>query len=466
MLAPALFRTTPFRLTVVLLALFSTAAAALLIYIYISTVHEVTKFADRDIAVEMKILENAYDHGGTEGLKAVMAERIATGRPFAYQLLDRNGRRLWGATTLAPIDDLPAETSVWVHFQPPQGLQAAHRRIGRGQRRRLAGGKVLIVAADLTDVAKFVLRIQQALGGAGALVVLLGLIGGLVVSRNVNRQASRLNAVISAVQSGDLRARVKLEGARDEFEDLSAGLNDMLDRLERSIEGLRHAGDAIAHDLRSPLTRLRGRLEVALLDLESGGGDPQAALARAMEDADGVLRTFSAVLAIARLQSGGGAPDPRTFDPADLAGDIAELYAPLCEEQGLSFRRTFTPGLYVRGNREFIAQALANSLDNAVKYTPSGGVVTLGVERTAANEIAFSVTDTGPGVPAADRARVIERFVRLETSRNQPGAGLGLSLVAAVAEAHGGRVELHEGGPPVMGCGRGLRVLLVLPRAA
>jgi signal transduction histidine kinase len=273
-----------------------------------------------------------------------------------------------------------------------------------------------------------------------------------------------LTEVVDRVRNGELGARAQVRGARDEFDELAQGVNEMLDRLERSMAGHRHAGDAIAHDLRSPLTRLRARLEAAYLDVEAGKGDPQQALGQALEDTDGVLKTFGAVLSIARLQAAGSAPNPSVFDPAELAADLAELYEPTCEEKGIDFAAEIASGLTVRGNREFLAQALANILDNAVKYTPSGGAIMLRVRRRSSGEVEFSVTDTGPGVPEEDRERVIQRFVRLENSRNEPGAGLGLSLVAAVAEAHGGRLELAEGPGKVGEMGPGLRVALVLPR--
>src|SRR5438034_837795 len=247
---PRLFRTTPFRLTLLFLALFAALASAFLAYIYIATAGEVTRRADAAIT-----------------------------------------RAMWGA---------------------------------------------------------------------GALVILLGLAGGVLVSRDVSRNISGLSGVIEAVRGGDLRARAPIRGARDEYDELAAGLNDMLDRLERSIGGLRHAGDAIAHDLRSPLTRLRARLEAGLIDAEAGRTDAKAALHQALEDADGVLRTFGAVLAIARLEAAGEAPDQSEFDPGQLAAGIAELYEPLCEEKGLDFRAELTPALTMKGNREFIAQALAN----------------------------------------------------------------------------------------------------------
>jgi signal transduction histidine kinase len=309
------------------------------------------------------------------------------------------------------------------------------------------------------------MQVLKALWGAGALVVVLGLSGGVLVSRNVSRSMAGLAGVLEAVNKGNLAARAPVRGTRDEFDELAQGLNDMLDRLERSMAGHKHAGDAIAHDLRSPLTRLRARLEAAYLDVEAGKGDPTRALEQALTDTDGVLKTFNAVLSIARLQAAGTAPDPVLFDPGELAADISELYEPLCEDKGIDFAAELTKGLQVRANREFMAQALANLLDNAVKYTPAGGAIMLRVRRRSSGEVEFSVTDTGPGVPEADRSRVIERFVRLENSRNTSGAGLGLSLVAAVAEAHGGRLELDEGPGRVGESGPGLRVAFILPRA-
>ena len=284
-----------------------------------------------------------------------------------------------------------------------------------------------------------------------------GLAGGVLVSRSFSQ--------LNAVRRGDLRAGVKLREFGDEFDEVAAGLNDMLDGLERAIGGLRHAGDAIAHDLRSPLSRLRTRLEVALLDVEAGKGDPTAALVQTLDDADGVLRTFSTVLAIARLHAAGSALDQATFDPSQLAADIVESYQPPAEERALDFSAELAEGLSVRGNREFLAQAMANILDNAVKYNTLGGAVVLRVRRRSSGEVELSVTDTGQGVPEADRGRVAQRFVRLENSRSLPGVGLGLSLVLVVAEAHGGRLEIDEGPGKVGGIGPGLRVALVLPRA-
>ena len=462
---PAPFRTTPFRLTLMFLAVFLLAAAALLLYIYAVTAGEVTRRADREISAEMRSLENVYRQGGVNALNQELIERTADDRPFLYLLTDKNGVRTTGTIARSPFE--PNETGFRefsVTGTDPNG--AVVRQPARAEQVTLPSGERLIVGSDVGQAEFFVVKIVRALQGAAALMLLLGLGGGLLVSRNVSRAMAGLNAVVAAVRGGDLHARARVRGARDEFDELAEGLNDMLDRLERSMAGLRHAGDAIAHDLRSPLTRLRARLEVALIDVEAGKGDPKAALVQALEDAEAVLRTFSAVLAIARLQAAGPTPDAATFDPAEVAAGVAELYEPVCEEKGLEFRAEVTPQLVARGNREFVAQAVANLLDNAVKYTPEGGAVVLRVRRRSSGEIEFSVTDTGPGVPESERGRIVQRFVRLENSRNQPGAGLGLSLVAAVAEAHRGRLEIDEGPGSVGGSGPGLRVALVLPRVA
>ena len=462
---PAPFRTTPFRLTLMFLAVFLFAAAALLIYIYAVTAGEVTRRTDREVAAEMRSLETVYRQGGINALNQELIERTADQRPFLYLLTDKAGVRTTGTLTTSPFAAGERGFKQFTTTQPdPNG--AVVRSPARGEQMTLPSGERLVVGADIGQAEFFVVKIVRALQGAGALMVLLGLAGGLVVSRNVSRAMAGLNAVVASVRSGDLRARARVRGARDEFDELAEGLNDMLDRLERSMAGLRHAGDAIAHDLRSPLTRLRARLEVALLEVEAGKGDPKAGLAQALDDADGVLRTFSAVLAIARLQAAGPAPDAASFDPAELGADVAELYEPVCEEKGLEFRAELTPQLTCRGNREFVAQAVANLLDNAVKYTPEGGAVVLRVRRRSSGEVEFSITDTGPGVPETERARITQRFVRLENSRNLPGAGLGLSLVAAVAESHRGRLEIDEGPGSVGGSGPGLRVALVLPRPA
>ncbi|MBT9472802.1 MAG: HAMP domain-containing sensor histidine kinase [Pseudomonadota bacterium] len=464
---PRLFRTTPFRLTLLFLALFAAAASAFLAYIYLATAGEATRRTDQNITREMRSLVAAYDRAGVDAVNQSLIERAASERPFLYLLMKPDGTRISGSIAESPLEDVrgaPSRASFSVTDYDAQGRLVKHP--ARGFQERLSGGEILFVGADVSEDQAYVVKIVRALWGAGALVIVLGLAGGLLVSRNVSRSMGALNDVVAAVRNGEFGARATVRGTRDEFDELSEGVNEMLDRLERSMAGHRHAGDAIAHDLRSPLTRLRARLETAYLDVEAGKGNAEEALGQALDDTDGVLKTFGAVLSIARLQAAGQAPDQVLFDPADLAADLAELYEPTCEDKGLEFDAELTRDLQVRGNREFLAQALANLLDNAVKYTPAGGAIMLRVRRRSSGEVEYSITDTGPGVPDEDRARVVERFVRLENSRSEPGSGLGLSLVAAVAEAHGGRLELSEGPGKVGEMGPGLRVALILPRPA
>lgn len=459
---PQLVRTTPFRLTLLFLALFSAAAAAFLLYIYVATAGEVIRRSEQEIGRELAALQTVYRLGGVDAVNQSVIERTLDS-PFEYLLEDRQGRKITGTLASSPTE----ADDGWVDFQiettNPEG--AIVRRAGRGREIELPSGHHLFVGADVGETQSVVVKIVRASWGAGVVVLVLGLLGGLLVSRNVSRQLGGLNRTVAAVQAGDLRARVPVRGVRDEYDEVATGLNAMLDRLERLMGGLRHAGDAIAHDLRSPLNRLRSKLELALIDVEAGRADAADALAHTLEDVDGLLKTFNAVLAITRLQAAGEAPDQALFDPAGLASDLAELYEAVCEDADLQFSAELTPGLTVKGNREFMAQAVSNLLDNAVKYTPAGGAVMLRVRRRSSGEIEFSITDTGPGVPEDDRARIVQRFVRLENSRSQPGAGLGLSLVSAVAEAHGGRLEIDEGPGRVGETGPGLRTALVFPRA-
>jgi signal transduction histidine kinase len=463
---PSLVRRTPFRLTLLFLALFAAAASALLAYIYAATVAEARRRAESDVRREVAGLEAVYRERGADALNAALIERTLRGGPYLYLMTDVAGRPVTGNISTSPIVH-PTGAKTWGEFKVSDTDENKRvvRRSARGLDEPLSGGGRLFVGVDLGDAEAHLDRVARALWGAGGLVVILGLGGGLLISRNVERSMGDLNRVVSAVQGGDLRARARTRGNGDEFDELAMGLNVMLDRMEQSMAGIRHAGDAIAHDLRSPLNRMRSKLEVAMLDAEAGKTDGVGALAVALQESDDLLKTFNTVLAISRLQAAGEPPEPQVFDAGELAADLAELYEPASEETGLDFSAEIQRGLRVFGNPGFVAQALANLIDNAIKYTPDGGAVMLRARRRSSGEIELSVTDTGPGVPEADRERVVQRFVRLENSRSAPGSGLGLALVQAVAESHGGRLELDEGPGIVGDKGPGLRAALVFGAA-
>ena len=466
---PSLFRRTPFRLTLLFLALFATAAAAVLAWVYVASANEARLRAEEAVRAEVTTLTGIYDARGFDALNMAVIDRTLSRDNFLYLLIDAEGNRVTGSLNVSPIQEYEGGT-VWHTFTMTDTLPDGRvvRPQSRGVQMTLKGGEQLFVGQSLGDTEAYLGRLTQALWGAMGIVVLLGLIGGLMVSRNLERAMGRLNRVVLAVQGGDLKARVPVRGSGDELDELGQGMNGMLDRLEASMASIRHAGDAIAHDLRSPLTRMRAKLEVALIDAEAGKVSGTEALELALSEADDLLKTFNTVLAIARLQAAAGSgniPDAKLFDAGDLAADLAELYEPAGEDKGLEFSAEVERGLNIVGNRPFLTQALANIIDNAIKYTPEGGAVKLRARRRSSGEIEFSVTDTGPGVPEADRGRVIERFVRLDNSRTEPGSGLGLALVGAVMEAHGGRIQLDEGPGVFNGFGPGLRVALVLAAA-
>lgn len=471
---PSLFRRTPFRLTLLFLALFAAAASAVLAWVYFASAAEARAKAEADIQAELEVLSAVERERGRDALNQALIERTLKGGPYLYLLMTAERETVTGNISTSPLGP-PSETLVaggrrWESFRMTSTDAAGRveRPPAMGVELTLPDGGVLFVGQDMGDTERYLERLTQALWGAMAMVLILGLGGGLLISRNVERAMAGLNRVVAAVRDGDLKARALVRNSGDELDELGQGLNVMLDRLEGSMAAIRHAGDAIAHDLRSPLTRMRARLEAAMIDAEAGRIDGVDALQTALGEADDLLKTFNTVLSIARLQAAAGAgriPDPTGFDAGELAADMAELYEPAAEDKGLSFEAEVERGLAVTANRPFLAQALANIIDNAIKYTPSGGAVKLRARRRASGEVEFSVTDTGPGVPGEDRERVIQRFVRLDNSRSEAGAGLGLSLVAAVLEAHGGRLQLDEGPGAYGGFGPGLRVALVLPPA-
>ena len=318
----------------------------------------------------------------------------------------------------------------------------------------LRGGFQLLVGRDVQERHDLAQRLRGTLIWVVALALALGLLGGVVMSRNMLRKIDAINRASRDIMAGDLSRRVAVSGANDELDRLAQNLNAMLGEIERLMTGMRQVTDNVAHDLRTPLNRLRGRLEVTLM------APPEAATYRAameetIAEAEGLLNTFNALLGIAEAESGAQRGNLAELDAGLLATDVAELYTPLAEDKGITLTCEAGQGLAITGDRHLLSQALANLADNAVKYTPPGGAVTVVARRPddSGDEIEIAVADSGPGIPEADRERVLERFVRLEASRNSPGSGLGLSLVAAVARLHGAELVLEDNTP-------GLRVSL------
>jgi signal transduction histidine kinase len=338
---------------------------------------------------------------------------------------------------------------------------------------QLPGGFRLLVGRDLEERE----RLRSIVAAAGkwsiAVVVVLGLAGGFFITRRVLKRVDAMTATAQTIMAGDLTERLPVAGTGDELDRLAHNLNPMLERIEALMRGLKEVSDNIAHDLKTPLTRLRNRSEAVL---RGGGSEAEyrAALETTIEESDELIATFNALLMIARAESGQARDNMTEFDAAAIARDVVELYEPVAEDRGLALRVEADSPLPVNGNRELVSQALANLLDNGIKYAApiraNGRETEMdgAAPKTAAPEITvlarsdgdrvlLTVADNGPGIPEAERRRAVERFVRLESSRSQPGSGLGLSLAAAVASLHGGELRLEDNGP-------GLKVTLALPR--
>lgn len=459
---PALVRTTTFRLALLHASIFILFSASLLAYLYYETAGQLGRQAESELNSEFQELSAAYRGGGLDRLNQAVSERSeAAYNKFFYLLLDGSGRKMNGDFDVLPAP-APLGQVVDVKFDYDARTTDGKpiRRSAEGRISRLSEGGVLMVAYDVGDLGEMNRRITEVVWRSAAVGFVLSLIGGVVISRSAAQRAEQLAKTTEGVMGGDLTRRAPVFGSGDEFDRLSEQLNAMLAKLERLVISSRSAGDSIAHDLRSPLTRLRNRLEAGLKDTNADG--PRAALVKSIDDVDGVLDTFNAVLRLSRVQAGATGSFKRT-DVTDITDELAELYQPVCEEKRLAFNYSPREDLFVLADRDLIAQAMSNLMDNAVKYTPEGGAIRLEARRASDGDVELSVTDSGPGIPPEDRERAVERFVRLEQSRSQPGSGLGLSLASAVAEAHSGRLILASGGgPPAR---PGLAVTLRLPAA-
>lgn len=467
-----LFHTSTFRLSLVYMGLFGASVLLLLGFIYWNTVSFITRQVDATIDAEIQGLAEQYRQRGLPGLIRIVAERSVAEREgparrggAIYLLLDPEMGHLAGNLDRWPSDDDPDVTynGHWVSFHiafEEKGEIQTH--LARAATFGLQGDYRLLVGQDMHERMAFQTLITESLTWAVILTLALGVLGGIAMSRNMLRRVDAINRTARQIVQGDLSQRIVsreagFKDSPDEFDRLTDNLNAMLDQIERLMAGMRAVTDNVAHDLRSPLTRMKSRLEVTLLAEHSPEGLRQA-LQETILEADAMLATFNALLSIARLESGAQHIQLRPVDLASLARDAAELYEPVFEDRELSFSLDLAPGLPpVAGDPHLLAQALANLLDNAAKYVTKGRVsIRLNRHR---NGIALIVADEGPGIPPAYRSKVLGRYVRMEESRSTPGNGLGLSLVSAVAQLHNARLHLEATHLD----GSGLSVWLLFP---
>ena len=457
-----LLRTSTFRFTALYLVLFAISSGAVLGYVYWNTAVLLEHQTDETIAAEVQGLNEQYRQGGLDLLIRTIADRSERNDDSLYLFTNYFDRRLAGN-----MDGKPKAltgTSGWFEFpysvRSEKGLK--HNR-ARGYHISLRGGFTLIVGRDIEKRLQFANLIKQALYWALGLTAALGIAGGLLVSRNFLKRVDTISQTSRNIMAGDLTERMPVSGTGDELDRLSNSLNGMLDQIERLMTGMKEVTDNVAHDLKTPLTRLKARVEDALR--EDSKEAYRSALELTIEEADNLLKTFTSLLSIARTEAGEARAGFQPLDLTSVVDELGELYEPLAEEAGGTLTVSAEPELNLNGDRQLIAQSVANLLDNALKYAVAddegnaGRPLLVGLTaKRDGNDIVVEVADNGPGVPEADRKRVVERFVRLDASRTKPGSGLGLSLVSGVAKLHGGRFELLGGQP-------GLNARLALPVA-
>jgi signal transduction histidine kinase len=445
-----LLRTSAFHLALIYASIFLVSVLVLFGILYWSTIGSVSRQIDATIATEIGGLAEQYERRGLNGLVDVLNERVARSGEYKaiYLLADSRLQPIAGNLRKWPSGPVAEEGQIEFDTVVRDGETTRYRAnilyVGLNYR--------LLVGRDVRELTAISIVFRRAAVWGIAVVLLLAIFGSILVGLSSQRRIALINRTARRIMSGDLSERVPILGASDEYDDLATNINEMLSQIEILLENVRHVGDGIAHDLRTPLTRLRTRLEA----LAAKGSADADDLSDCLAEADSLLATFTAILRIARLESGSYRAAFERSDVAALALDVGELYEAVAEERNITLDREVSEPAGADVDRELIAQALTNLIDNALKYCGAPGQVRLRVEADA-RTVRIIVSDNGSGIPAADRDRVTNRFVRLETARDRPGNGLGLSLVKAVANHHGGRLIFGDNAP-------GLVATLELPR--
>ena len=452
--AQRVLHTQAFRITLVFVFFYAVTATALVAFTWWNAQRALDAQTDDTIEAEVSGLREQYQRLGVIGLSDVITGRVGQHGSGLYLLQSPTSSVLAGN-----LVELPTSAKLmgnFVEFDYQRHLEGKEvTRTARGRAFFLQGGFLLLVGRDISDQKESRRLFTTTLPWSVGLMLLFGIGGGILMSRNLLRRLDAITRTSSAIVAGDFSRRVPQTASHDEFDALAENLNVMLERTERLMKGMREVVDSVAHDLRTPLNRLRNRLEEMQRRIDPE--DPHLDdIDAAIAETDRLITTFNALLLIAEADSGITRGTMAPLDLSAVVADVADLYAPLAEEKEIVLDVAPAGVLTIEGNRSLVSQALANLIDNAIKYTPAGGHVAVSAGETPRG-IDLTVADSGPGIPAEDRARVLERFVRLEKSRNSPGTGLGLSLVAAVARMHDAKLTLGDNTP-------GLKATITFPR--
>ncbi|MEP3274864.1 MAG: ATP-binding protein [Stappiaceae bacterium] len=470
-------RTTAFKLSAMYVAAFMGMSIILVVYIGQNSVSIMSEQVDETIRSEVNALSDQYRLGGIRRLVRAVDRRSRQPGASLYLVTDFAGNVLAGNISRLPagvLDEADGRNLqvTYKHLQREtepaerENTNRALREITTPEKTQeaivrvfeLAGGFRVLVGRDIGESKRFREMLASALRLALVGMVIVAAIGWLFIGRRVLKRIDSVADTSRTIMAGDLTERLQVTGSGDEFDRLAISLNAMLERIESLMYGLKEVSDNIAHDLKTPLTRLRNRLEAALRE-DQDTANYRDTVQSTIEEADHLIRIFNALLRIARVEAGSPDQDREDIDLSDIVREVSELYEPVAEEEGVEFTLGECQTVIVHGSRELIAQALTNLLDNALKYgrRPDDGPSTISVSLEVSDkEAAIVVADNGPGIADADREKVCQRFFRLEQSRSAPGSGLGLSLVNAVAGLHEGTLLLEDNQP-------GLKITLKLP---
>lgn len=447
--------TTAFGLSALAVAVFVLVSAVVGVFLTWKTNTLLTNQVLATLNAEARMLTAELETGGRAKLIDSVTDLSRPDGTGLYFYADAHGTKIAGNLNRVP-PELQEDPHGGVFTYQPSIEKGEMGRLGVAIPVKIGNDQILYVGRDIDDQRAIADSMRVTFLVGFGLLSLAGLLGGLAVSRFVLSRMEVITETSQSIMDGDMSRRIPVVGGGGELDALAKNLNGMLDRIEGLMSGLREVSDNIAHDLKTPLNRIRNSAEAALRD-PRGGEAYREGLERTIEKADDLIKTFNALLLIARLEAGPLRENLEDFDVGAFVEDVADLYAPAAEEAGFSLSIATEPGILVHANRQLIGQAVANLIDNGIKYSRADtreGAITVGVRLTASGP-EISVGDRGPGISPGDRERVLKRFVRLEESRTLPGTGLGLSLVAAVARLHSGEVRLQDNDP-------GLKVTLVL----
>ncbi len=455
------WRTSTVRLTATFIAIFVVFAILLMGFIGWQSSVQIQRQQTDDIDREIRQFQRIEAVQGIRALAFAVNRLSSQPGPGIYYLGDASGLYLLGNVTDVPVDVVISPGVYTFDYERPNPLGDGPGEDIRPPRQRegvavvrsieLANGMRLVVGRDVVERRGYSAIILQSFLVGVVGIILFSLIAGGITARRVLRRIDTIQQTSSKIMSGNLSERVPVTRRNDEFDALATNLNAMLDRIEQLLQGLKEVTDNVAHDLKTPLTRLRNQAEAALRDTASAE-TREKALETVIAESDRLIQTFNALLMIARAEAGAPSGALTEVNVSDIVADVAELYGPVAEDEGIAIKTEIEPGVTLKANRELIGQAMVNLLENAVKYakpgTGEGGRIGITLRREP-GRVRIVVADNGPGIPEQDRKRVLERFVRLEVSRSEPGSGLGLSLVNAVARLHGGTFDVEDNTPGV-----------------